>query len=113
MREVILPPPPPIRVAVWAVIYALYHRVLSALRAHGQAVAEHVGAVAAGARARISAAVHAAPAPAHALSVFPAGDGPRSTVPIRLGRGAWGGLRPREGSPRDDRATAVEVRRAG
>jgi hypothetical protein len=112
MREVILPPPPPFRVAVWAVVYALYHRVLSVLHAQRQAVAEHVGAVAAAARARLSAAVHAADAPEHALSAVPAGNAPRSTVPVRLGRGAWSAQRPRAGasSSRDERATAVEVR---
>ncbi len=113
MREPILPPPPPFRVAVWAVLNALFYRVATALRAHADAAAHHAKAALAAARARISAAVQAAPEPASVLPLGALGEAARPTLPIRLGRGGWAAGQHRDPAPaREELPTSVEVRRA-
>jgi len=114
MREPILPPPPPFRVAVWAALNALFYRAAAALRAHADAAAHHARVAVAAAKARISAAVQAAPAPAPALPAGALGEAARPTLPIRLARGGWAAGPHRDPAPaREELPTSVEVRRVG
>jgi hypothetical protein len=96
MREPILPPPPPIWIAVWAALNALFYRAVAACLGHAAAARARVGA----AGASVVEAVQVAPR--RALELL-ADAGSHPSLPSL----------PLAALSREERATVVERARRG
>jgi hypothetical protein len=107
-REPILPPPPSTRLALWAVLNALWFRVVDT-------VVRRLGGAVRVARRGVALLGPEEGADRLGSITVLAREGRLSSLLGRLAmeRSASSAPRPRRPAPGDDRPTAVEVRRAG